>query len=340
MTKATRRPRVTAADIARSVGVSRATVGFVLNETPGQTISQSTRDRVLEAAARLGYRPHTAAQALASGRSRVVLLVLPDWPVDYSMRRCLEEASLTLDRHGYSLVTYTPHTSGRARPLWESLDPDVVIGFTPFGVDDVASMEACGITKIIPRPAEQSPFWQATAAGAGSALQVEHLHELGHRRLAFAASGDPRIQMLVQERLLAAQDRVGSLGLSPLDVRKIDHRDGSADQAARHWQGAGVTGVVAYNDDIAAAFTGAAIRAGLSVPGDLSVIGHDDGPLAAMFVPSLSSIRVDTVGLGVHLAELALQEAEGRPPSQPELDMGATLVVRESTRDERDGANT
>lgn len=59
--------RATAADIARAVGVSRATVGYVLNDTPGQTISQATRERVLESARRLGYRPRAAAQALASG---------------------------------------------------------------------------------------------------------------------------------------------------------------------------------------------------------------------------------------------------------------------------------
>ena len=61
--------RVTAADVARSLGLSRATVGFVLNDTPGQTIPPATRERVLTEAARLGYRPHSAARALASGRS-------------------------------------------------------------------------------------------------------------------------------------------------------------------------------------------------------------------------------------------------------------------------------
>jgi DNA-binding LacI/PurR family transcriptional regulator len=69
--------RVTAADVARSLGLSRATVGFVLNDTPGQTIPAATRDRVLAEAKRLGYRANTAAQALASGRSRIILLVPP-----------------------------------------------------------------------------------------------------------------------------------------------------------------------------------------------------------------------------------------------------------------------
>ena len=92
MTGITTDRRITAADIAREVGVSRTTVGFVLNATPGQTISPATTRKVLDAAERLGYRPHLAAQALARGRTNIVLLVLPDWPVDYSMRRHLDEA--------------------------------------------------------------------------------------------------------------------------------------------------------------------------------------------------------------------------------------------------------
>src|ERR1019366_424224 len=125
--------RVTAADVARSLGISRATVGFVLNATPGQSISDSTRRRVVAEAARLGYRPHRAAQALRRGSSKLILAVLPDWPAGFRMRQHLEEAALVLDEAGYSLVTYMRHAGGRARPLWELLDPDVVMGFVPFG---------------------------------------------------------------------------------------------------------------------------------------------------------------------------------------------------------------
>lgn len=133
MSSTTSPRRVTASDIARSLGISRATVGFVLNDTPGQTISEATRVRVLDEAKRLGYRPHTAARALASGRTRIVLLVLPDWPLDFRLRRNIEEASLALDEAGYALITYTPHPTGQSRPLWETLQPDVVISMTEFG---------------------------------------------------------------------------------------------------------------------------------------------------------------------------------------------------------------
>ena len=72
---------VTSADVARESGVSRTTVSYVLNGTPGTSISDATRQRVLEAAARLGYAPSAAARTLRSGRSDLVLCLLPDWPV-------------------------------------------------------------------------------------------------------------------------------------------------------------------------------------------------------------------------------------------------------------------
>src|SRR5690606_20782706 len=142
--------RVTAADVARSLGLSRATVGFVLNDTPGQTISEATRERVLAEAARLGYRPHSAARALASGRSHIVLLLLPDWPMDHAMRAHLDEASLVLDQAGYSLVTTTPHPGGQAVPLWESLDPDVVVSLAPVPDAQFAGIAATRARTIIP----------------------------------------------------------------------------------------------------------------------------------------------------------------------------------------------
>jgi len=72
--------RPTSADVAREAGLSRATVGYVLNEVPHQSIPEPTRQRVFAAAAKLGYTPSAAARSLRSGRSNLVLCLLPDWP--------------------------------------------------------------------------------------------------------------------------------------------------------------------------------------------------------------------------------------------------------------------
>lgn len=322
--------RVTAADVARSLGLSRATVGFVLNGTTEQRISEATRDRVLAEAARLGYRPHTAAQALRRGSSKLVLLIIPDWPVGFSISECVKEASRTLEAEGYSLVTQTHHPVGTARPLWELLDPEVVVGFAPFDQDELAAMRGCGITKIIPGPEHSALPPDPLGLHDGPRLQVEHLHARGHERLGFAATTDPRLSTLVESRLTAAQEAAASLGLPPLVVRSVDTPD-TAGQAVHDWLQANITGVVAYNDDSAARTIRAAVRAGHEVPDDLAVIGHDDNPYSALFLPSISSIRIDYAGLGRHLATLALQAATGRPLPTDGVDAATAVVAREST---------
>lgn len=323
--------RVTAADVARSLGISRATVGFVLNNTPGQTISERTRERVLAEAERLGYRPHRAAQDLRRGSSKVVLMVIPDWRMEYRLRRHLEEAALAVDEAGYSLAIYARQTASRARPLWELLTPDVVLGLWPFDDEEVASMRACGVTKILPDPERLDSLDDAPLITSGPRLQVEHLHELGHRRLAFAASPDPRTSPVLEARVRAAQRAADQLGLDPLDVRTVDYLDGSATEAVRRWREAGVTGVVAYNDEVAAMVVGAAIRADLDVPGDMAVIGHDDTPLAAMFIPSISSVDLDVVGAGRYFGALALHAIDERPLPPGGFDGDVSVVPRRST---------
>ena len=323
--------RVTAADIARSLGISRATVGFVLNETPGQTISAATRDRVLAEAKRLGYRPNNAARALASGHSRIILLVLPDWPLDFSMRAHLDEASLALDEAGYSLVTMTPHPGGHALPLWETLRPDVVMGMMPFSSEQLERIRASGVAHTIPdASAEDVSRTEQLGFAGGPRLQVAHLVDRGRRRLAFAGSPDHRIADLVQQRRALARASAIDLAGAPLRADE-DVTETSVARTVSDWVGAGIDGVVAYNDDIAALVTGAALRAGIRVPDTLAIVGHDDTPIAKLFVPSLSSVRIDSAGLGRYMAQLALSAATGSaaPAAGPESD--AVLIVRETT---------
>lgn len=332
MTVEIKSKRVTAADVAKSLGISRATVGFVLNKTRGQTISEATRQRVIAEAERLGYRPHSAAQALARGRSRIVLLVLPNWPIEHSLSRHVAEASKVLEEAGYSLVTYTLHESNAVRPLWEALDPDVVIGLLPFSARDVASMRASGITAIVPDPSSEPVEWQTQPSiVAGPELQLKHLVDLGHRRIAFAAPSDARLAAIVEARFNVVRDRAAALGLATPDQRLINPHDSSSRLAVQQWLSNGITGIVGYNDETAAAVVAAALREGISVPGELAVIGHDDNPWGELFVPSLSTIRLDIEGLGRQLAMIALGMIDGRtgPAEQPALI--AALVRREST---------
>lgn len=332
MTPQQTKRRPTASDVARSLGISRATVGFVLNNTPGQTISEATRTRVIAEANRLGYHPHTAARALASGRTNIVLLVLPDWPIDFNLRRNIEEASLALDESGYTLITYTPHPTSQARPLWETLQPDVVMSLAPFTPEQVKSIRAAGISNLIPDPDDPGLHHYEDE---GPRLQVEHLHRHGHRKIVFAGSSDPRIADLVAARRQVAEFTANGLGCTLALTCDVDYRDDSLPALLQEWTRAGITAVAAYNDDIAATIVGAALRGGLSVPQDLAVIGHDDTPLALMLEPQLSSVHLDIVGLGRYMAALALGAATGTALPAPGPAYSTELIERGSTRDLR-----
>ncbi|WP_436777625.1 LacI family DNA-binding transcriptional regulator [Yinghuangia sp. YIM S09857] len=322
--------RVTAVDIAKEVGVSRATVGFVLNNTPGKKISEATRARVLDAATRLGYQPNRAAADLARGRSKIILLVLPGRLLGPSLQASLDESARILAEAGYALVTQTGAPGG-APPLWETLNPDIVIGWTTFSDDEVASMRVAGVRRVLPPPGESARYDQAPGVSEGARMQVDHLHELGHRRIAVASLADPQMLDLQRTRAEAAVKRAEELGMEMVGVRSVSHADGSSGEAVRAWAADGVTAVVAYNDDVAATVAGAAIDAGMRIPADLAVIGHDDSPIAELFHPPLSSVRMDIIEASRYLAAVALREADGRPMTSTWTELDSTVVPRAST---------
>lgn len=328
MTPQTSARRVTAADIARSLGVSRATVGFVLNETPGQTISAATTERVLAEAQRLGYRPHIAARALASGRSNIVLLVLPDWPIEFSLRENIDQATNALDEHGYALITFTPHEGARARPLWETLQPDVVMGLFPFGEATLQSLRAAGVERIVPDPegSAEPPYPEE-----GPRLQVEHLHGLGHRRIGFIRPNDARLAGLADARQAAATAACRAAGMPTPVVLNMEPLRSEVDPPVRAWVDQGLTALVAFNDDVAATVIGAAARAGVAVPHDLSVVGHDDAPVALMVEPRISSVRIDSTGLGHRLAAMALDAMTGTETARSDENAAVIFIPRDSS---------
>ena len=101
------RQRITGDDVALEAGVSRATVSYVLNNTPHQTIPETTRPRVLAAAARLGYAPSAAARTLSRGRSDVVLYLLPPHlRLNTQFGDLLEHLSTALAEAGLTLVVH------------------------------------------------------------------------------------------------------------------------------------------------------------------------------------------------------------------------------------------
>jgi len=148
--------------------------------------------------------------------------------------------------------------------------------------------------------------------------------------LAFAASPDPRVSELVdQRRELAARTLHEHTGAS--FVAEVAVTEANAAECMASWMTAGIDGVVAYNDDVAALVLGAALRAGIRIPDGLAIVGHDDTPIAGLLVPSLSSVRIDTAGIGRYLADLALSAAADAPPPVAGPETDAYLIERETS---------
>ena len=142
-----RRPssRITSKDVAREAGVSQSTVSFVLNGTPGQTIPEETRRRVLDAAKKLDYRPRASARSLAAGRSDVVLLALPGLPISANLSRFIEQLAAALAEHGLSLVTHLAEGHGRPLPdLCAAVDASAVISLIPFDEETTEALHRAG----------------------------------------------------------------------------------------------------------------------------------------------------------------------------------------------------
>ena len=325
--------RVTSADVAREAGVSRATVSYVLNDVPHQKIGQETRRRILEAAARLGYAPSAAARALRSGRSDVVLCLLPDWPIGPSVGRLLQQLSASLAAEGLTLLAH-PH-AGDARPvtdLWKAVTPAAVVAFQPFEDHEAAAMRAAGIelaVALFGRVGRGRLDFGIPQQRAGR-VQVEHLAATGHRRLGYAFPDDERVLMFAEPRLDGVRQACADLGLDQPVVVPVPLEADAAADAVQRWRHAGVTGICAYNDDVALAVLAGLRDLGLSAPSDLAVVGVDDIPAARLASPPLTTVTSGQAVVAEHLARSIVASLAGKPaPRRPGSDI-VQLVTRAS----------
>ncbi|MET7332266.1 LacI family DNA-binding transcriptional regulator [Nonomuraea sp. NPDC005650] len=325
---ADKKRRITSVDVAREAGLSRATVSFVLNNTPGQSIPEATRQRVLQAAARLGYTPYAPARTLRSGRSDVALFVLPDWPQGHTMAALVDRAAQVLGEAGLTLITHVHagHDDELAR-LWSALSPAAVFGMRPFTAEELEAMRRVRIPAVLP-PSEQPGYDVSDTLwinGVGR-LQARHLIAKGHERLAYVLPDDPRLAALGRGRAQGAAQACAEAGLPEPVVSTIAMDAGSAAEAVASWRGV-PTAVCAYHDEVALA-----LLAGMRVLGtSLPVIGADDIPAARFAVPPLTTVAQDSGEIGEHIARALLRALNEEDPGLDLLPADVIHVVeRES----------
>ncbi len=194
-----------------------------------------------------------------------------------------------------------------------------------------ALLRSAGIPVVLAgRPVGECPFpWVETRHEEGMAAPVEHLAALGHERIGFF--GRRADFEHVQVRLERWREAVEDAGLEEGLVVHAD--DGDAAAAAAVVLAGEPTAVVCASDVLALALVVAARERGLDVPGDLSVTGFDDSPLAVLASPPLTSVRVDyaefgEAAAGALLAAIGVAAAPDYAPAAPELILRASTAAR------------
>ncbi len=325
--------RVTSADVAREAGLSRATVSYVLNNTPHQKIPEETRRRVLAVAARLGYAPSAAARALRSGRSDVVLCLLPDWPMGPQVGAMLSHLSSGLARSGMTFVVHPIIPGDRPTgEIWKAITPAAVLAFQDFSAQDTAAMRAAGVAQVVAllgRSRKRRRELEIPEQRIGR-MQAEHLAGVGHARLGYGYPDDKRLRNFAKPRLDGVRIACAHRGLAAPVVQVVPLDTAPAARAVAAWNAAGVTAVCAYNDEVALAVLAGLRAHGRTAPDDLAVIGVDDIPSARLAVPPLTTVTTDQATVAQHLADIIVAAINGDPePPGPGSDI--VHVVRRAS---------
>lgn len=310
--------RIGMRDVADAAGVSTQTVSRVLNDYPG--IRDATRERVLAAVAALDYRVNNAARALGTSLTRTVGVVASDAVL-----------------HGPSAGIAALERAARARGRWistaytDSDDPaDIdaaVRHLLDQGVDGIVLVAAHGATPLEGYDVPLVPLYGESGIRQrdAAALVVDHLADLGHRRVVEVAGPADWREALARTGGVA--DAVARRGLVR-DARVEGDWSATsgfslAEAVARAVRG-GATAVAVANDQMALGLMAGLAARGLAVPGDVSVAGFDDNPDAAFYTPALTTVRLDVEGEAAEAVARVLGD-------EPVVPADPVLVPRAST---------
>ncbi|MGC5165567.1 DUF6807 family protein [Luteimicrobium sp. DT211] len=288
----------TISDVAAAASVSRATVSRVMN---GRKVDPELAERVRQAAAELDYRPSAMARSLSLGRTQAVGVVVPDL-TNPMFQEVLRGIAAGADAAGYGVVVAEtaerPEREARAVRSTRSR-VDALVMVAPRMTDDelAAAVAATQPVVLVNRTLPESSVPAVSVDYAEAMYEaVEHLMTLGHRSVVYLAG--PEASSSNAERFAGFETAQASFGgVSFISVPcGATIADGYG--AAEAVLATRATAVVAYNDLVAFGLLGRLSELGVSVPGEVSVVGFDDIDLARFSTPPLTTVAVPRTQLG------------------------------------------
>lgn len=335
--------RPTQRDVADRAGVSTATVSYILSGRRGYSnpVTEQTRERVLAAAAELGYQRNHVARSLRRRRTELVCVVHkpPFSPWLEQLTDQLHEAAVS---HGYSVITLplakSDWTENALRVLKEHyVDGAIVAPDYDLPAAELESLAKSGLALLVFDDEIAPAGFDVIRQGEHTACYaaVEHLAERGHRRIAFLGHGDDAAEARADRRFGGYQQALVDHGL-PVDDTLIIPAAGSRTRAYRE-----VTELLSRADRPTAVFSAsdraavhtiwAARDAGLSVPQDIAVAGVGNTGEGAAVRPALTSVGIPSLDFGIAIDRLFDRITATPVRRGKELHLPWELIVREST---------
>src|SRR5271157_5665541 len=333
--------------LAEHLELSQTTVSLVLNNSPSaKSIPQETRNRVMEAATRLNYRPNYFARSLRQSRSMSVGVLAPDLSEGYFTRVMNGVVEELTRAHYFYFTSCHDWKKELIEQYPRMLVERAVDGFLLLNTPADQIAVPVPVVAISAHSAVENVTNIVLDHHSAVQQALLHLHELGHRRIAFMRG--PRAIPDSEYRWQGIEEAAREMGLK-LDPALTIRIDTAAWQMKTGYHPMApeigykpmqallektrdFTAVFCFNDIAAIGAIRALKDAGLTVPGDVSVVGFDDIQSAAYSTPSLTTVRQPLLKMGKRGAQVLLERIANREKEFPsEIVMAPELVIREST---------
>ena len=324
-------------DVAGMAAVSTSTASRILHGGKIR-VAQETRDRVVQAAEALHYRPNSVARSLRTRITRTIGFLIPDIqnPVYAQVIAGAEEAA---QANGFALLLMNSSSVERRRAFFDLLAEDrldgLIVGDASLDDQWIERLRSSGKSFVLVNrhPGADAPT-VVLDEGAGAALAIQHLIDLGHKNIAYF--GGPPGHEAAEQRRLAVVKRCAEAGIGL-------HKDhlfscGFAGEGVD----AAVERILAKDEKLTAIATGSIVIAfaaakslqmrGLRIPEDLSLIGFHDTPMATYVTPGITTVDMPLSELGRRAMVHVLSLVSGiETPSEVISNPGPRIVVRQST---------
>jgi len=334
--------RSTSQDVADLAGVSRTTVSFVLNRLEGVNISESTRERVWEAARKLNYHPNASGRKLASGKSNTLGLVLCQSPeqvfADAFLPRVIvgvEQAAMQDSFHVLLKPVAPDDMTGYARLIRENHVDGIILSGPRQDDVEIIRLHKEGVPIMLmgQLPESEIGFVDVNAI-EGAEIAVEHLLETGHQRIGMITNA-PLSYTSAQQRRLGYLQALEKRNIAPdlALIKEGNYTPASGYHAMKEllYESPRPSALFIASDVVAAGAMLAAKRAGLRIPQDLAFVGFDDIPMAEFMDPPLSTVRLPAYDLGWAASDRLIRLMRGEGLDQGGVFLESQLVIRESS---------